>query len=35
MRVELINACWRAANYFSVGQIYRFDNPLLRQPLSR
>jgi xylulose-5-phosphate/fructose-6-phosphate phosphoketolase len=28
-----IDAYWRAANYLSVGQIYLFDNPLLRQPL--
>jgi xylulose-5-phosphate/fructose-6-phosphate phosphoketolase len=28
-----INAYWRAANYLSVGQIYLFDNPLLREPL--
>ena len=28
-----INAYWRAANYLSVGQIYLYDNPLLRQPL--
>ena len=27
-------AYWRAANYLSVGQIYLFDNPLLRQPLT-
>jgi xylulose-5-phosphate/fructose-6-phosphate phosphoketolase len=30
---EKINAYWRAANYLSVGQIYLYDNPLLRQPL--
>jgi xylulose-5-phosphate/fructose-6-phosphate phosphoketolase len=24
---------WRAANYLSVGQIYLYDNPLLRDPL--
>ena len=24
---------WRAANYLSVGQIYLFDNPLLKEPL--
>jgi xylulose-5-phosphate/fructose-6-phosphate phosphoketolase len=30
---ELIDAYWRAANYLSVGQIYLFDNPLLREPL--
>jgi len=29
-----INAYWRAANYLSVGQIYLYDNPLLRKPLS-
>jgi xylulose-5-phosphate/fructose-6-phosphate phosphoketolase len=28
-----INAYWRAANYLSVGQIYLFDNPLLKRPL--
>ncbi|MDP2604965.1 MAG: phosphoketolase family protein [Deltaproteobacteria bacterium] len=28
-----IDAYWRAANYLSVGQIYLFDNPLLKQPL--
>jgi xylulose-5-phosphate/fructose-6-phosphate phosphoketolase len=28
-----MNAYWRAANYLSVGQIYLFDNPLLREPL--
>src|SRR5215217_7634397 len=31
--VRLLNAYWRAANYLSVGQIYLYDNPLLRQPL--
>jgi xylulose-5-phosphate/fructose-6-phosphate phosphoketolase len=30
-----IDAYWRAANYLSVGQIYLFDNPLLKQPLAR
>ena len=29
-----IDAYWRAANYLSVGQIYLFDNPLLKEPLS-
>jgi xylulose-5-phosphate/fructose-6-phosphate phosphoketolase len=29
-----IDAYWRAANYLSVGQIYLYDNPLLREPLS-
>src|SRR5262245_41707903 len=28
-----IDAWWRAANYLSVGQIYLYDNPLLRKPL--
>src|ERR1700693_672293 len=28
-----IDAYWRAANYISVGQIYLYDNPLLKQPL--
>src|ERR1700739_743314 len=28
-----LDACWRAANYLSVGQIYLLDNPLLREPL--
>ncbi|MGV2827226.1 phosphoketolase family protein [Myxosarcina sp. GI1(2024)] len=32
-QVEKINAYWRAANYLSVGQIYLYDNPLLKEPL--
>jgi xylulose-5-phosphate/fructose-6-phosphate phosphoketolase len=28
-----MDAYWRAANYLSVGQIYLYANPLLRQPL--
>src|SRR5215469_5126703 len=28
-----IDAYWRAANYLSVGQIYLYANPLLREPL--
>jgi xylulose-5-phosphate/fructose-6-phosphate phosphoketolase len=28
-----IDAYWRAANYLSVGQIYLYDNPLLKRPL--
>jgi xylulose-5-phosphate/fructose-6-phosphate phosphoketolase len=28
-----LDAYWRAANYLSVGQIYLYDNPLLRRPL--
>jgi xylulose-5-phosphate/fructose-6-phosphate phosphoketolase len=31
--LEKINAYWRAANYLSVGQIYLYDNPLLKRPL--
>jgi xylulose-5-phosphate/fructose-6-phosphate phosphoketolase len=29
-----IHAYWRAANYLSVGQIYLYDNPLLKKPLT-
>lgn len=29
-----IDAYWRAANYLSVGQIYLYDNPLLKRPLT-
>ena len=29
-----MNAYWRAANYLSVGQLYLYDNPLLREPLT-
>jgi xylulose-5-phosphate/fructose-6-phosphate phosphoketolase len=32
--VRKINAYWRAANYLSVGQIYLYDNPLLKKPLT-
>ena len=28
-----MNAYWRAANYLSVGQLYLFNNPLLKKPL--
>ena len=31
---SLMDAYWRAANYLSVGQIYLYDNPLLKQPLT-
>ncbi len=31
--LQKMNAYWRAANFLSVGQIYLFDNPLLRVPL--
>jgi xylulose-5-phosphate/fructose-6-phosphate phosphoketolase len=30
----LVDAWWRAANYLSVGQIYLFDNALLKRPLA-
>ncbi len=33
--LKLIDAYWRAANYLSVGQIYLYDNPLLRKPLRK
>ncbi len=29
-----MNAYWRAANYLSVGQIYLYDNPLLKKTLT-
>ncbi len=28
-----IDAYWRATNYLSVGQLYLYDNPLLKEPL--
>jgi xylulose-5-phosphate/fructose-6-phosphate phosphoketolase len=28
-----MDSYWRAANYLSVGQIYLYDNPLLKKPL--
>src|SRR5215472_5165592 len=33
--LKKINAYWRAANYLSVGQIYLYDNPLLKKHLSK
>lgn len=33
--VKKIDAYWRAANYLSIGQIYLYDNPLMRRPLSQ
>ncbi len=33
--LKSIDAYWRAANYLSVGQIYLYDNPLLREPLRK
>jgi xylulose-5-phosphate/fructose-6-phosphate phosphoketolase len=32
---ETIDAYWRATNYLSVGQIYLYDNPLLKKPLTK
>jgi len=32
--LRTIDAYWRAANYLSVGQIYLYDNPLLKKPLT-
>ena len=32
-QLQRMDAYWRAANYLSVGQIYLFDNPLLKVPL--
>ena len=29
-----LDANWRAANYLLVGQIYLYDNPLLKRPLT-
>ena len=29
-----MDAYWRAANYLSVGRIYRYDNPLLNRLLT-
>ncbi|MGC9965534.1 MAG: phosphoketolase family protein [Syntrophobacteraceae bacterium] len=37
LSVELLhkmNSYWHAANYLSVGQIYLYDNPLLKEPLT-
>ncbi len=31
--LDKMNAYWQAANYLSVGQIYLYDNPLLKEPL--
>ena len=32
--LQKMHAYWRAANYLSVGQIYLYDNPLLKRPLA-
>ncbi|MBO0720095.1 MAG: phosphoketolase family protein [Blastocatellia bacterium] len=33
--LKKMNAYWEAANYLSVGQIYLYNNPLLKKPLKR
>jgi xylulose-5-phosphate/fructose-6-phosphate phosphoketolase len=33
-QLKAMDAYWRAANYLSVGQIYLYDNPLLKEPLT-
>jgi xylulose-5-phosphate/fructose-6-phosphate phosphoketolase len=33
-QLRKMDAYWRAANYLSVGQIYLYDNPLLKKPLT-
>ena len=33
-QLNKMDAYWRAANYLSVGQMYLYDNPLLRRPLT-
>jgi len=33
--LQKMDAYWRAANYLSVGQIYLYDNPLLKEPLKQ
>jgi len=33
-QLHRMDAWWRAANYLSVGQIYLYDNPLLKEPLA-
>src|ERR1700739_2244226 len=32
-QLRKMHAYWRAANYLSVGQIYLYDNPLLKRTL--
>jgi xylulose-5-phosphate/fructose-6-phosphate phosphoketolase len=32
--LQLMDRYWRAANYLSVGQIYLYDNPMLREKLT-
>lgn len=32
--LDKMHAYWRPANYLSVDQIYLYDNPLLKRPLT-
>lgn len=32
--LKRLDAYWRASNYLAVGQLYLYDNPLLKQPLT-
>ncbi len=32
--LQKMDAYWRAANYLSVGQIFLYDNPLLKRSLA-
>ncbi len=34
-QLRKVDAYWRASNYLSVGQIYLYDNPLLKKPLGQ
>src|SRR5215469_14483278 len=34
-QLRKMDAWWRAANYLSIGQIYLYDNPLLKEPLKK
>lgn len=31
---DAMDACWRAVNHPSVGQVYGFDNPRPKRPLA-
>ena len=35
LELQTMDAYWRAANYLSIGQIYLYDNPLLKKPLGK
>jgi len=32
--LDKMDRYWRAANYLCIGQIYLYENPLLREPLN-